>query len=378
MKPKALLAAVMVFVCVSCAKKANAPSYKVEIVDGGKVVRNFKTESTEAFKAAEFRVDLSIGLEEGDENYTFGYPIDVNSDQRGNIYVLDYQDCAIKKYDPRGTFLRQIGRKGQGPGEFQSPSCLRISGQNEIYVKDENKIEVFSAEGSHQRTLPVNVLYFFDLIQNEDLIIDQPTSDQDGNRFHSLGKFDLPGGKLKPFFSQRIYWPSRITDDEFAYEFPYYVRWGVNSESRIYAASGVDYTIIVFDSNGNSLLKFTKDFNPVPVIGEELAKTEAITKRLSARAEENPYKAKLIYPAFKYISIDESDRIWVERYQPVWRNRANKETTYDVFSADGIFLFWTGIPGHIFPQLKFKNGFIYALQKHESGYITAVRIKMKE
>jgi hypothetical protein len=291
---------------------------------------------------------------------------------------LDYQDCVVKKYDPDGLFLRQFGRKGQGPGEFQIPYCLRISNQNEIYVKDENKIEVFSAEGGYQRTLAVDVLYFFSFIENKDFIIDQRTYDKNGNGYHTVGRFDFAKNKVKPFLTQRVYWPSTYSDDEFAYQFPYFLRWGVSSKNHVYAASATDYRVHVFDSQGNLLFKFTKDYDPVSVAGEELEKIEAIIKKVPPRPAENPYRTKLIYPAFKYISIDESDRIWVERYQPGWTNRANKETVYDVFSSDGIFLFETRIPGHIFPQLKFKNGYLYALKKNDSGYVTAVRLKMKQ
>jgi hypothetical protein len=343
-----------------------------------KVVRNFNTASPRAFKSVEFDIDLSIGVEEGRENDMFVYPVDVDSDRSGDIYVLDYRDCVVKKYDVHGTFLKQFGRKGQGPGEFQSPGCLRISDRNEIYVGDDHKIEVFSPQGEYQRTLAVDLLHFFDIVEDGDLIIDHRTSDKTEGEYDSLGRWDLLSHGFGVFLSQKVYWPARIMDDEFLYEFPYFVRWGVNSKRQIYAASGVDFAISVLDSRGTLLLRFTKDFVPVPVVGEEMKRVEAIRARLPARALENPYQAKLLYPAFKFISVDERDRVWVEHYQPGWRKRVNKETNCDVFSADGIFLFSTRMPGHLFPQLKFKNGFVFALKKHDSGFVSAVRMKIKE
>jgi hypothetical protein len=53
-----------------------------------------------------------------------------------------------------------------------------------------------------------------------------------------------------------------------------------------------------------------------------------------------------------------------------------KETAYDVFSSDGVFLFTIKVPGHIYPQLAFKNGHIYALKKDEAGYSRAIRFKV--
>lgn len=37
----------------------------------------------------------------------------------GNIYVYDRSDAFIKVYSPEGRYLRRLGGKGQGPGEFQ-------------------------------------------------------------------------------------------------------------------------------------------------------------------------------------------------------------------------------------------------------------------
>jgi len=167
-------------------------------------------------------------------------------------------------------------------------------------------------------------------------------------------------------------------DDDYVYEYPYFVVWAVNSKKRVYAASGVSYSISVFDQDGNPLLRFTRDDVPVPVTGDELKKIEAITARVPPRAVENPFRARLVYPALKSISIDETDRVWVERYQPRWRKRVNRETNYDVFSPDGILLFSIRIPGHLFPELKFTNGFVYALMKNDAGFASAVRFKMTE
>jgi hypothetical protein len=378
MNARIIPAILLVLLSPSCAKRPGGPSYKVETIDGVKVVRNFNIGSPGAFKPVEFLVDLSVGVEEGRENDMFVNPVDVDSDPTGDIYVLDYQDCVVKKYDVRGTFLKQFGRKGQGPGEFQSPGCLRISDRNEIYVGDDHKVEVFSAEGEYQRTLAVDLLRSFDIVEDGDLIIDHRTSDKIDGEYDSLGRWDLLSHRTGDFLKQKVYWPARIMDDKFTYEFPYFLRWGISTRMQIYAASAVDYAVNVFDSRGKLLFRFTRDFAPVPVAGEEMKKVEGIQARVPPRAVENPYQAKLVYPAFKYISVDEANRVWVEAYQPGWRRRVQKETIYDVFSAEGIFLFSTKIPGHLFPQLKFKNGFVYALKKSESGFVSAVRTKIED
>lgn len=379
MRPRVILAAIfLVLFCASCSKKTEGPSFKAEVVDGVKTIRNFRGGSGAGFKPIQFTADLSIGVEEGDEKYMFISPADVDSDRAGDVFVLDSHDAVVKEYDAHGTFLRQFGRQGQGPGEFETPSCLRISDEDEIYVRDYNRIEIFSARGEYRRTLSVAGYSNFDLIDDAALITEKRSSDTSKAERVAVARIDLQSHESREFLNQPVYWPARVMDDEFVYEYPYFFRWGVGSNRRVYAASGVSYSISVFDQGGNLMLRFTKDEAPVPVAGDELKKIEAITTRGSAKAMENPFQARPVYPAFKSISIDQEDRIWVERYQPRWSKFVNKETVFDVFSADGVLLFATRVTGHVYPQLKFKNGYIYALMKNEAGYASAVRVKMKE
>ena len=371
MKKTAVLTFIFIFVFQFCNKKSEIPSFETEMVYGVKVVHNFRVEPAIEFKELQFSEDLSIGIVEGDENYMFSYPFDVDSDSKGNIYVLDYTD---------GEFIKKFWGKGQGPGEFQAAYCMFVNRQNELYVKDagSNRIEQFSQEGEYQKTYKIEMLYYFRPIENNEFIVDHYTFDEDGSNFLCVGKVSFQENKPVPIFSERQYWPARWSDDEFVYDYPYLVRWDINSHDQIYAASAVDYEINVFNSAGSLLFKFKRDFDPVPVEGEELKKISEMQAKISINRGPNPFSAKFVYPAFKYIAIDEEDRVWIERYQPNWRNRANEETIYDIFSSEGIFQFTTKIPGHIYPQLTFKNGHIYALKKDEAGYSRALRIKFTE
>ena len=360
----------------ACQKQEVGWKGEIKTVDGVKVVHNFEPVPEESFKPIEFLVDLSIGVEEGDENYMFNYPVDIDSDSEGNIYVLDYQDRNIRKFDPRGKFVTLFGRTGQGLGEFERPYSMVIDHQNNFHVGDylARKIEVFSQAGIYQKTLSLDFLYFFSVNKNNELIIGHDVYDEDGNRFYNVGRFDFQKKEVEDFFSQIQYCPARIMKGEFVYEFPYYVRWDINSKDHIYVASGVAYEISVISPEGNLLFKFTKDLNPVKVKGEEM---NMISDMLQKRGP-NPFMPNLVYPVFRYIAIDEKDRVWVEHYQPTWRNRFNTETRYDVFSSEGKFLFSAKINRHISRHLIFKNGFIYALAADESGFIKALRLRMIE
>ncbi|MCK4411912.1 MAG: hypothetical protein KAY32_00075 [Candidatus Eisenbacteria sp.] len=59
-----------------------------------------------------------------DEEVFFGVIADALADSLGNLYLLDRQLCQIFVYSPSGEFVRVLGREGEGPGEFRSPTDL--------------------------------------------------------------------------------------------------------------------------------------------------------------------------------------------------------------------------------------------------------------
>ncbi len=69
-------------------------------------------------------------------------------DDRGQVYVLDGQDCLIRVFDASGKFSRSFGRKGKGPGEFENPMGLSLSGQTlSVFDMGNASISRFSLEG---------------------------------------------------------------------------------------------------------------------------------------------------------------------------------------------------------------------------------------
>ena len=81
-------------------------------------------------------VEDSIGIEIGDSNYVFGSVRRVEVHPDGSILVLDWIKCAIFQFSPNGEFIRYIGRKGEGPGEFLQPGFFAVTQNGSICVSD--------------------------------------------------------------------------------------------------------------------------------------------------------------------------------------------------------------------------------------------------
>ena len=100
--------------------------------------------------------DLRIGIDEGDENLMFGGISDIALDSEENIYVLDWRNLQIRKFDPQGSFLSSITlEKGQGPREVSQPSAFLVTPSGELAVFDmgAKKLLMFDSEGQFRKPL---------------------------------------------------------------------------------------------------------------------------------------------------------------------------------------------------------------------------------
>jgi hypothetical protein len=84
---------------------------------------------------------LSIGDIDDDLIYQWA---GLTTDEEGNIYLTDLKDYSIKKFNKRGQLLEKTGKKGQGPGDFNSPVIIKYF-DGKLYVSEIYKpgIQVF-------------------------------------------------------------------------------------------------------------------------------------------------------------------------------------------------------------------------------------------
>ncbi len=373
------------FLILSCTKKKESSYFRTEIVNGVKVVHNFQASQDKAFKQIEFVEDLSIGVDECDENYMFSYPFDIDSDSHGNIYVFDFTERTIKKYDDKDFFQKNLGRKGQGPGEFDWPYGFCISAQDLIYVADsgERKIEILNSDGVYQKAIRLKSFIEQISINNKDELIihcsESTQEDEDTRRRMSkIGKYDAQNEKLEYFFSKEKPLFRNIQSEEYSIRIPY-ERFDIDSKGNVYVGTTNEYEIQVYSPDGELMMRFSREYTPIPIDREIKLKAMKQLSKSSFRINLQEYE-KLIdcHPIFGSISVDENDRVWIRLFQPLGESDIREYASFDVFSSKGKYLFEVKINRDIIGQPVFKNGYVYTLARNELGYSRALRLKIIE
>lgn len=112
-----LLLAVLISTLYACGGE---PSSRPRFTDGGVAVRTITQERTTCTECIEFRRSMHIDIDSGpgmiDEARS------VVRDGSGRLWVGTGR--GIQVYSSEGQFIRTLGRRGDGPGEFRSPGPI--------------------------------------------------------------------------------------------------------------------------------------------------------------------------------------------------------------------------------------------------------------
>ncbi len=114
---------------------------KIEYENGVEVIKN-PNEPQYGEITLELVEDLLIEDKDG-EDYFFQWLCDIDVDSDGNIYVLDRQQHKAYIFDKLGNYIKAIGGKGQGPGEFNKPKRIVVDDKDQIVVLEDRRLQLF-------------------------------------------------------------------------------------------------------------------------------------------------------------------------------------------------------------------------------------------
>lgn len=380
---------------ISCGRKQDRVERILE--DGVEVVLNrlepykIKSEPSQLFLDEEFFIDFEredfakIGISD-----VIGF--DVDSDSCIYIAISRSSGDFIFKFDAKGNFLFSFGRRGQGPGEMESPTYLRINEADQIGVSDfgRKKLCLFEKNGDFLREISLASNHrLATLLGNGKILVMKGSFKPEEGRIEFpviLSNEDLkeikmlhPGRHMPNFtLANKVNGLSLYID---------YNVWRI-SKRLIYVGNyGKGYEFLIYDTEGNLLRKIRKEYHEVKV--SDQIKEKIFNWLKSNLNQFDLVKTKLyfpeFYPPFQFFFLDEKNRLFVMTYE---KGKGPKDFIYDIFSPDGIFIGRTELENYgalasspIINSLPLnvvaKNNRLYCLKEKESGYKELVVYKMK-
>lgn len=79
---------------------------------------------------------------------TFNVATAVTTGPEGHIFVADFYNHRIQEFTPDGQFVRMVGERGTGKGQFERPVDVAFDAKGRLYVVDfgNDRIQVFAPE----------------------------------------------------------------------------------------------------------------------------------------------------------------------------------------------------------------------------------------
>jgi hypothetical protein len=340
-----------------------------------------------AQRADTLRLPLLWSVTEGEHPTadSLGQLSGIALDAAGNVYVSDRTANTIWVFDARGRSQRAIGRRGQGPGEFQAPTGIAIGPDGKLYVRDQQHVSRFGTDTETRR------LSRFETRFNGGAMNDWMStlatrfdaqgrlyypSFNSGDRSVRMGQwwiFSIAGERVDSVAVPVIEgvppgWASvrlsansgRILPGLNHVPFAGLPSWDVTSRGTVLYTSGREYVVREADRSGRQLREFRRDAPAIRVpAGERRDSTAALRERLDSirsipRSQISgvpddvwALRVPETYPPILDVFAAPDGLVWVRR----WVLNADRRTVFDVFEADGRFRTVVELPAYILPGI---------------------------
>jgi hypothetical protein len=362
---------------VGCRKETSIDSslFAVEVIDGVRYIHNFGPQ-VRGKAGARLELQGKIGKLEAEQEEDILYdPVDVVRLSNGDILILEERGASVKRYNKDYEYISAFGQKGQGPGDFSSPFCLRLnSRRDKLYVAD-SKISGFSLDGSFEDGFKPEVIAVFGSIGTQYrrsgmavlsglrvILPSHPSAWLDSGEDKLLSVYDRTGTIIRTFGEVQMYDDPRLTLNANICNFT------SDAEDNIYIAYGYQNKISKYSSDGTMI--FSAD-RPLRYEVKNVTKVEVF----KSGDMEREFSWPSVSSVAKGIFFDCKDRIWILTFL----KQPNRFLTFDdtenltdcfefeVFNFDGILLFKTAFPNIRFDNFSISDDRVYLIDsQHES------------
>jgi len=371
-------AALLVPSCRKGADGARGASVRTETVNGVALVHN-PAVPLHPEKSVRFEEEIAFGGEETGPGAVLK-PGQYAIDRQSQVYIYESGEGVIKVFGEDGRFVRNVGRKGQGPGEFGQAYFLGFSPDGRLLVTDyQNRRTSFFGPGgdflgSYQWTENVSIPYLvldgayvamMSVFEEGASKMFLKTYDFEGKELRSWGQFTSPAFKT---VTRSAGGGSVVTIGVSLPHSPRSVLAGDDRFLRLYHCLNEAYLIEAYDAQGRLFRKIDRPYERVPVTAAD--KSEFLAEAGDNKERRELYEG-LTWPDVKTVTdrmlCDDRGSLWVATNE-VKEEAGKKLTAYDVFDAEGRYdarVWLDAAPG------RFAAGKMYRFKEDED---TGVRV----
>ena len=396
---------------VACGSGASpgGPSVEIETIGDTTIVRTLSGSvwGSEATLVPE----VSIGELEGPDEYLFGRIWSLAVDNDRNVYVFDEQAQHVRVFDAAGTYVRTLGGRGEGPGEFDRAEAIAVFPDGRLAVRDPGnmRVQLFDPvtgeteeweynSGNHYRAgapLYTDVRGRTFLLTSdqsrEDVVI---VLGSDGTHLDTLPEPSMDYEQFTVRAEQTTGESSSSVTARVPFTHGFF--WAVHPGGHFLTGLSSDYRVDLERDQG--VLRIERNYDPVPVSdGERDHERESLVRMIRSSVPGWTWDGSRIpdhKPVFQDLLVGRDGRILVrlstegqrvenEDYDPenpfsdpvTWRTSIR----YDVFESDGTYL-GVVVPPDEFsasPKPVFDGDYVWAVARDELGVERVVRYRIE-
>ena len=204
----------------------------------------------------------------GSTNAHFDYAAGLGVDSSDNLYVADGDNSRVQKFDSSGNYLQTFGTSGvsgSSNAHFDNPKDVAVDSNGNIYVTDfnNNRVQKFNSTGTYLSTIGTT-----GTAGTSNTLFDRPVGvfvDSNDNVYvgdyvnHRIQKFDSSGNYLQTYGVTGVSTTSSNTE----FYQPYTM--AVDSSGNVYVADYKNHRVQVYDSADPEVYLHT--FGTVAVAG---------------------------------------------------------------------------------------------------------------
>ena len=229
--------------------------------------------------------EMRFGSDTGDDAILFGSIRSFDVDAQGRVYALDNQSQEIHIFGPDGVWVRTVGKRGPGPGEFEGAAAVDVNRTGEIWVMEMQKgqLSILDSTGNYQRTEQINSTGWdywpypggFDQLGRYNAFVlsfeDENTSELLARFNQSFAPLDTIALPVSPVKTERF----EVVNEgggsiRTSIPFQGSFNWRFSSSGNFWTLLTRPYELAEITADGKVLRRITKEFEPLPVTSADM------------------------------------------------------------------------------------------------------------